>query len=533
MRLRWILFLASAALLVGAFLINPVVAHAQSVFRMDEAPVGEIDPAKATDFSDSILMFNLYDTLVTMPRGGGDLQPHLAESWNTEGTAVTFTLREGVSFHSGNVLDADDVVFSFERMVDLGQGFSHLFAGWVEGAEAIDANTVRFHLSTSYVPFLGSLVRLPIVDKDTVMANLQEGDFGERGDYGQAYLSGMDAGTGAYRIVSHNPQEVTVMEKFDGYFLGVQASAPDTARLRYGLEAATVRTLLDRGEHELSSPYLPPEVFAALAKEDGISLVSHGLPGQFYFKLNTTRPPLDDKHCRRALAYAVDYDAILHVVAIGDTPGGYPARGPLVRGMLGWDETIPASKQDMEKAKAELAQCKYDPSEHELEIMWITEAPIEERFALIMQANFNELGFQSQILALPWALFTERASKPETTPHVNQVVVVAVTPDPDSLLYNMYHSAATGSWTSVEWLQNEDVDRLLEQGRTTQDSQERHRIYRELTDLLFDLQPTIFGHERVHIMAKRDVAQMEPLEDPAQLYPLHGMNFMFRDVVMK
>ena len=84
-------------------------------------------------------------------------------------------------------------------------------------------------------------------------------------DWGQAYLSGHAAGSGAYKVVSHNPQEETVMAKNAGYFLGAPPKAPDTVRLRYGLEAATVRTLISQGQHEISSQWLPPEVLKSLA----------------------------------------------------------------------------------------------------------------------------------------------------------------------------------------------------------------------------------------------------------------------------
>ena len=84
-------------------------------------------------------------------------------------------------------------------------------------------------------------------------------------DWGQAFLSANGAGSGAYKVVSHNPQQETVMAKNAGYFLGVPAKAPDTVRLRYGLEAATVRTLIAQGEHDISSQWLPPEVLKSLA----------------------------------------------------------------------------------------------------------------------------------------------------------------------------------------------------------------------------------------------------------------------------
>jgi len=85
------------------------------------------------------------------------------------------------------------------------------------------------------------LVRLPIVDSKFVIAHKVDGKFGDMGDYGEAYLSSHDAGSGAYMLVNHVPESETNLAKFDGYFLGVPASAPDKVRIRYGLQPATVR----------------------------------------------------------------------------------------------------------------------------------------------------------------------------------------------------------------------------------------------------------------------------------------------------
>src|SRR5690606_18714741 len=92
---------------------------------------------------------------------------------------------------------------------------------------------------------------------------------------------------------------------------------PDTVRLRYGLEAATVRTLIAQGEHDISSQWLPPEVLRSIANAGGQLLEERG-GGAFYIKLNTTRAPLDDVNCRLALSSAFDYVAAIQMVAVTD-----------------------------------------------------------------------------------------------------------------------------------------------------------------------------------------------------------------------
>ena len=181
----------AAALTAATALTSP--AFAQTVLRVDEVAVGELDPAKASDYADSILMFNVYDTLVLPRQGGPGYDPHLAGSWEADGANYTFTLRDDVTFQSGNPLRAADVVYSLERMQEIGQGLSHLFTGVT--AEAVDEHTVRFTLDEPYAPFVASLVRLPIVDQVLVAENATEDD-----PWAEGYLSGNAAGSGAYTV---------------------------------------------------------------------------------------------------------------------------------------------------------------------------------------------------------------------------------------------------------------------------------------------------------------------------------------------
>ena len=398
------LALASALMSCAA-----LAASAETVLRLDEVAVGELDPGKASDYADSILMFNVYDTLVLPRQGGPGHVPHLAESWEGTGQEYTFKLREDVLFHSGNPMTADDVVYSFDRMTALGQGLSFLF-GNVEKVEAINTHTVRFTLSEPYAPFVSSLVRLPIVDKQLV---------GEMDDWGQAYLSEHGGGTGAYKVVSHNPQQETVMSKNDAYFLGIPENAPDTVRLRYGLEAATVRTLIAQGEHDISSQWLPPEVKRALA-DDGNQLLTEGGTGSFYFKMNTTKEPLDDPHCRLAIANAFDYESVLKLIAVTDSVSeGTAATGAITAGMFGANPAGQNLQRDIEAAKEHLVLCRHDTASISVEITWIAEVPLEERLALLLQANLAEVGIASTIKKVPWAAFAAMVEDPQNTPNIS------------------------------------------------------------------------------------------------------------------
>ena len=505
-------------------------AQAERVLRIDEAPVGELDPAKASDYADSVLAINLYDTLVYPKQGGAGVQPHLATEWSIDGNTFTFTLRDDVTFNSGNPLTAEDVVFSYNRMTALGQGQSSLFQGRIESVEATAPHTVVFTLTEPFAPFIASLVRLSVVDSKTVSEHFADGSHGEFGDYGSEWLSQNSAGSGAYVAVSHDPQTETVLAADTDYFLEFEENYPEQVRYRYGLDPATVRALITTGEHDISSQWLPPELYAGLAKE-GASLVNEGGLAAEYIQFNTARAPLDDVHCRRALSAAFDYGTLLNLVKVNDEfSQGSPMNGPMPKGLLGRSDSAPDLSQDMDLAKAELDKCKYKGDELALQVSWIAETPARERGALLMQSIYSQLGFDVEITKVPWVLFTEQLVDSATAPHIAEIAINAVTPDTDALLYNMYSSENGPTWMSTSYLADEQVDSMLNAGRTETDPAKRAEIYTELNDRLIDLVPGIFGYELQGIFAVRDGVEMPNLSDPARAYPLSGFGTLFKDI---
>jgi len=348
----------AGALAASVFVTAPSLA--QTLFSLDASAPGEADPDKGTDYIGSVLAFNLYDALLAPGQNGQPIAPHVATSWKVEGDDYVFTLRPDVKVHSGNPLTADDVVFSFKSLMALGKGNSPLFAGRVASVTTVDPHTVKFTLSAAYAPFLGALTRLPILDSRTVIANKAAGKYGEMGDYGEAFLSSHDAGSGAYRLVSHVPESETNLAKFNGYFLGVPASAPDKVRIRYGLQPATVRELVASGQQDMTSQWLPPEVMRALAHRSDTHLLSDRGSNILFLHLNTRKPPLDDVNCRLALTYGLDYATSMKLAQITDKVSAQtPANGPIGRSEFGYNPSLPPYTQDLSKAKDYLAKCKY------------------------------------------------------------------------------------------------------------------------------------------------------------------------------
>jgi peptide/nickel transport system substrate-binding protein len=499
------------------------------VLRLNDAAIGELDPHKGSDYADAILMYNVYDFLVR-PGPGGSIERDLADSWtiSEDGRVYQFRLRDAV-FHDGTPVEASDVVFSARRMMEMNRGFSYLFPDFTVAAPASDR--VVFTLEAPFAPFLDGLIRLAIVNEEAVRANLDDGPFGDLGDYGGLYLSAEAAGSGPYRVVSHNPRELTVLRPFDEHPAGFAPDAPEIVRFKYSMQTPTVRALLTRGQHELTRLALPVAVLRSLANVEGIELRQDIRSTNHYIKLNTKRPPTDDVHVRRAMALAFDYEALLRILEV--TPqlaSGRPARGPLPAGVLGYDADRSPPRRDVDAARAELALADYEPDEHPIEIQWVSEVGTTEQIALLFQQNMAEIGLDVRVVRAPWGLVLERGTRPETTPHASTVDVSANSRDPDSILTAMYHSESAGSWAALEWLLDPTIDALIEEGRRMVDPAARAAWYAALQDSIITRQPSIFAYETATVIVKQSHVRAPRLDDPSQAIPAIGANYLFREI---
>lgn len=506
----------------------PITAFAAEprTLRLADGNIGQADPHKPVDFPGSILMFNLYDFLVR-PMAGGGLQPSVAESWDIseDGLVYTFHIRDGITFHDGSELTAEDVVFSANRMLGMKRGYFYLFTA-VDSVEQVD-DTAVFTLTEPFAPFLATLVRLAIVNKDVVMANLAEGEFGEFGDYGEAFLSRNDAGSGPYTIVSHDSQSETVMNIYTDYFAGFAPNPPEVIRSKFGVEAVTVRQLMPRREIDLTRLPLPPEIVQALSNSDGISIGQNRNPGMFQFKMNTQKAPLDDVNVRKAIAFAFDYQQLYGLLNVAGQQQGVPVRGPVPSGVLGFDPDVPLITKDIDAAKAALAESTHAGEEIELDLVWFKGMALQEKFALLLQANLAELGMKVNISSAPWPQIVEMASSAEASPHLACVSTSMATTDVDSMLWGEYHSSASGTYLSMHWMQTPEIDAMLEEGRTLTDPDARNALYTELARIIRDQYPSVYLYQPTDIVAFQDYLHVPGIVDPEQSLPIMAGNYRY------
>lgn len=474
--------LTSTAIALG---MTAGAALGETVVTMNTVQIfGSIDPAKISDYTDYMAAVNLYDGLVTVD-GTGQLIPKLAESWKVSDDAreVTFTLRADAKFSDGSPVEASDVVYSFDRLLRINQGPANLFAGVLEagGVTAVDARTVKFTLAKSFAPFLATIPAVFILNEEVVAANAGEDD-------GQTYLATTVAGAGAYTLKSWDRGARMVIVRNPDYYGGFEGTPIDEVRWVVTNDEATVKSMAASGELTMTSQYQSPETYDALAAMDRFTVVKEATATAFYLKLNTKVPPTDDVHIRRALALATDYATIREVIL----PGG-ELTTPLPSAFAEFHNgDIKQVAYDLEAAKAEIAQSIYAGQEIPITLGYVAGTKFEEEISLLMQSNLEQLGFKVTQQPDPWNRVTEIAGKVETTPNVNQVFFGPTYPSPDSMFFTQYHSKAAGTWASMEWVQDPEIDGMIDQARETGDVAGQAAIYKDLQARLVEMQPDVF-----------------------------------------
>jgi len=450
-----------------------------------------IDPAVGSDESSKIAMSNLYDTLV-FPDTNGNPLPHVAESWeiSPDGLIWTFYLRSGVKFHDGSELTAEDVKFSMDRLLTIGEGLAYLFTGKIKETVVADKYTVVFHTEKPFGPFLSTLFNLYIVNKEQVMANIKKtGLYGEDlGDYGKDYLLTQDVGSGAYMVKEFPLEEYLLMSKNPNYWLDIDPNAPDEFKMIGVTEPMTIRTMMSRRELEISDKWASAETLQALSEIKGVNLASFPAGSMYYLSINTKEPPTDDIHFRKAMAWAFDYDTAVKLF-----PGATRAQGP-TSSIAGFNPNAFTYHQDLDKAMEELMQSKYynDLDKYTVELFWTSEVPDQEKIALLIMSNMSKLGIKLKPIKTPWLSVVESASSLETSPHIISLFCGARYPEVSSQLEGRYHSSSVKTYLQNEWLLDPVLDKMIEDAIATIDRDKRFNKYHEVIKYVMELCPSIF-----------------------------------------
>jgi peptide/nickel transport system substrate-binding protein len=507
-----------------------------TTIRMNVSGSPELDPAVGNMASSSQAYANLYDTLIYTP-ADGSVQPRLAESWQGDETGQNFTfkLRQGVKFHDGSEVTAEDVKFSMERFITIGEGYSYVYKDVVASVDAPSKYEVVFHLKYPLGAFPSSLVRLFILNKDLVMQHIDSaGPYGEFGDYGKAWLVTHDAGSGAYMATELVQQEYFHADRFDDWYMGWDSrpNAPTAFRMIAVVEPSTIRTMMETHELEISDPWQSTENLDAMSKIAGVSIGKQATFLEQNMYLNTTKPPLDDINFRRAILSLLDYQGIVDHILIGSVV----STGPVPAGVTGQVKCADLPTYDIEKAKEYLAQSKYanNYKDYPIELMVNTDVADMEKIGLMFQAAAAEVGITVNISKAPWVTIVDRMATAETTPHMFSANSAPAYNDAGTYLEARYSTKNNGSWEQGEWLGDKNLDTMIQAAIATVDSNARNQKYAEIQNYICDnVAATGFLHDLTERLAYQSSYVSWPAMEKAEggiLRSLYGFNVIFADM---
>ena len=460
--------------------------------------VDSLDPHKAVAAGTKEVLFNVFEGLVK-PDSEGNLNDAVAESHtiSEDGKVYTFTLREGVKFHDGTPVTAQDVKYSIDRCssTENGEPLVSAFAA-IDSVNIVDDKTVEIVLKegdTDFLPYLTAAV-IPEHNKT---------------------LESTPVGTGPYKYISRSPQENVVLEKFDDYW-GTPANI-ETVKLQVVANADTIVTGLNGGSIDM---------FARVtqAQADQLSGDFEVLEGTMNLVqamyLNNEKAPFDKKEVRQALCYAVDPQAVMDMISDGKGAklgsSMFPAFGKYYM-----EELNDMYAADTAKAKELLAQAGYpDGFTFTLTVPSNYQQHIDT--AQVVAEQLKQIGVTANIQLVEWETWLSEVY----TNRNYEATVVGV--DAASLtaaaLLERFTSDASDNFINFD---SAAYDEAYAAAKASTDDEEKTKYYKECEEILAKEAANVYIQDLPSFVAlnkKYGGYEFYPLyvQDFAKLYEVSG-----------
>ncbi len=419
----------------------------------------QLDPQKTTAYFSFQVLENVFDTLVE-PDENLEMRPALAESWDVspDQRTWTFHLRKGVTFHDGSPFTADDVVYSYRRIIDEKLANVDKFSA-LSDVSAADPATVKITVkqpTPNLLTNLGGFKGMAIVQRKNV-------------ESGQ--IATHPIGTGPFAFDSHKSGDSITLKANPGYWAGAPKVSGVT--FRFISEPSTALSALQADEVDWTDS-IPTERVAQLRDDESITLAQLPSNDYWYFALNEARAPWNDVRVRQATAYAIDRDAIVQATSYGTAdvnqlaiPEGNP-----------WYTEYNTYTHDIEKAKSLLREAQASP--RNLDMLVTNEYPETVTAAQIIADNLAPLGITVNIRTVDFATWLDE----QNSGNFDMLMMGWLgNIDPDDFYYAQHHTNGT---SNAQKFSNPEVDRLLDAGRVETDRRKRAEDYAKAATILAD-----------------------------------------------
>jgi peptide/nickel transport system substrate-binding protein len=443
-----------------------------------------LDPNVSQIYTGAQVYDNIFSKLIDI---GSDQQFYgvLATKWTqTDDTTWTFDLVPNATFHNGEKFTANDVKYTFERLLDpkTASGYAPLYTV-IDAVEVASPTQAIFHLKSPFGPFL------------TNLAN--NGEIVNQ----KAIESGKDparnpVGTGPFQFVEWAQGDHVTLKAFPGYF---QKDRPflDGVEFRFlPVDQGRVDALAS-GELDWSDA-IPLQQLATLKTDPRFHYVTSALAGiPDYLAMNVSKPPFDNKALRQAVAWALDRDEIRNVAYFG---AGETGSEEVPTGSKWYDGQDPyAAGPDLDKAKAKMQEAGL-ANGITVEYLGLPQYPELLKTGEVVQQQLKQIGINMQIKQVDVSVWFDHFSKGTydiTSAYQERTI------DPDNF-YSLV--LKTGAPINATQYANPAFDKMIDQAARETDEATRKTLYQQLRQIVFDDVPLIFAHyETLNYLMRKEV----------------------------
>ncbi len=432
------------------------------------ADVTSLDPHQGKETPAVQVNTQIFDTLVTVDPETNEVVPQIAESWEqTDDQTYVFKIREGIKFHDGSDLTAEDVKFSLDRARN-SAAVSYI-VNFIEEVTVDDDHTVTVKTTAPYAPTLRNLA-IPfaaIVPKAVVEADEN------------AFIQN-PVGSGPYKFVEWNHGDHVTLKAFDDYYAGkpetenlIMKVIPETSQRTIALETGEVDLAYDLAVNDI------PKVNS----DDKLTVYEIPSLTCWYVSMNMNKKPFDNPKVREAMSMAIDRQTIIDTINAGS---GQTADAIIAPAVFGYYSTG-VKEYNPTKAKELLAEAGY-PNGFST-TLWVNDNQSRIEMCQAIQAMLLEVGVQCNLEVLEFGSFISR-----TTAGDHDLAYFGWTTssgDADYSYYSLEHSTQQGAAGNRSFLADPDVDKLIEEARSNTNEEERKELYKELAIKLDEINNNI------------------------------------------
>ena len=519
----------SALLALGLVSQSPVLLANNLVFCSEGSPAG-FDTAQYTSATDNDAAEPIYNRLVEFERGGTAVHPALATRWEVsdDGLRYIFHLREGVKFHSnkafkpGRDFNADDVLFTFNRMLDKDHPFRRAYPTEfpyfismgldknIARVEKTSPLTVVFTLNTVDAAFIQNLAMsfasiLSAEYADTLLATGRASDINQQ-----------PIGTGAF-VFQRYQKDSQIRYKGNKDYWAPEQVKLDNLVFSINVDPSVRIQKLRRNECQVTLHPRPADL-PALKADSKLQVLQQPGFNLGYIAYNTRHAPFDRLEVRQALDMAVNKQAIIQAVY---QDAGQLAVNAMPPTQWSYDNSLKDAPYNPEKARQLLRQAGVAPgTEVTLWAMPVQRPynPNAKLMAEMLQADWNKLGLKVRIVSYEWGEYIKRMKNGE-----HDIALIGWTGDngdPDNWLGTLYSCAAIGSNNYSQWC-DPQYDSLVMQAKRVSDPVQRSALYQQAQQRLKQQVPiTPVAHSTVNQPLSVKVSQFKVSPLGAMISPV-------------